>query len=183
MPIICCFMQNVTRRKYVQSVTVLVHSPIVFKYPQRNRRYILKTNHYGTVSYTYHIFNQFSVHKKIWDSLDNKSLLTATPYYLCWNLRLSLACLWFLIYTRSVLVRHFSVGQKVLICSEFVEYICVIRRLQKYCINIHCQLNQCAFPCVILSCLSICMCASESLNGFSCSLILEIHTQKKFQPF
>lgn len=79
------------------------------------------------------------------------------PYYLCCNLRFSLTCLLFLMYTRSVLVRHFSVGQKVLTCSEFAKCICVIKCHQKYCINIHCQLNQCAFSSVILSCLSVCL--------------------------
>jgi hypothetical protein len=67
-------------------------------------------------------------------------------------------------------VRHFSFGQKVLIWCEFAKYICVIKRLQKYCINIHCQLNRCAFPCVILSCLSICLsvCLSVCLRITEC---------------
>jgi len=129
--------------------------------------------------------NPFSDHKKLWDSLGNTSLLTVMPYYLSWNLRFSLTCLWFLIYTRSVLVRHFSVGQKLLICSEFAKYICVIRRLQKYCINIHCQLNQCAFPCVILSCLSVYLsvCVLENHWMDFPAVWYWKFTQKIFQPF
>jgi hypothetical protein len=135
----------------------------VFKYPQRNRGYILRTNHYNsTVFYTY-IFNQFSDHKKIWDSLGNISLLTVMLYYLCWNLRFSCTRLLFLIYTRSVLVRYFSVGRKVFICSEFAKYICVIERSPTVLYKYPCQLNQCAFSCVILSCLSDCLSVSLSV--------------------
>ena len=40
-------------------------------------------------------------------------------------------------------------------------HLCHKKGHQKYCINIHCQLNQCAFSCVILSCLSVCLRITE----------------------
>jgi hypothetical protein len=77
----------------------------------------------------------------------------------------------------SEILTHLFVGShmhKVSACETFfcwaesvdLQRICKVHLChkkghQKYCVNIHCQLNQCAFSCVILFCLSVCLRITE----------------------